>query len=66
MIETLEFRLPRIKSAEISVDNHLCGFIETWDDDERHYCNNFKIPLSDGNWIIVNQTDKLIRIVNFK
>lgn len=66
MIETLEFRLPRIKSAEISVDNHLCGFIETWDDYGYHHCNNFKIPLPEGNWMVVHQDNRLIRIMNFK
>lgn len=65
-MESLEFILPRIESAEISVDNHLCGFIETWDEDEMHHINNFKIPLPDGNWIIVYQDQKLIKITNFK
>ncbi len=65
-METLEFFLPRTESVKISVDNHLCGFIETWDNNESYVMDNFKIPLPDGNWIIVCQDNKLIRITNFK
>lgn len=65
-METLEFILPRIMSAEISPNNQLYGFIETWDDEEDHHINNFEIPLPDGNWVIVYQDQTLIRIINFK
>lgn len=65
-MKTLEFFLPDIESAEISIDNHLCGFIESYGSYSE--CNdiNIRIPLPDGNWRILYQDRKLIKIGNFK
>lgn len=65
-MEILEFFLPRTESVEISVDNHLCGFIENWDEFDEYHRGKFKIPLPDGNWVILHTDNKVIRIQNFK
>jgi hypothetical protein len=65
-MESLEFFLPDIESAEISIDNHLCGFIQSYGSYREDNKINVRIPLPSGNWIILYSDKKLIKIGNLK
>lgn len=61
-MKTIEIILPNHDNASVTIDNHLVGYLEWYYTDGEYETKDFRIPLPDGNWRILNQDyrDKII------
>lgn len=61
-MKTLEIIVPFYDSVEVSIDNHLVGLVNNWDNMwEEHQVGIFSFPLPEGNWRVLEEIgDKII------
>jgi len=64
-MKTLEITLPYYDGLDISVDNHLIGWINNCGWDDTSISDRFSFPLPEGNWKILEETNNKIKLGDY-